>query len=145
MSGEEEEGGGALICGFVQAWLGWAGGYKNVSLGCRGERGGWSPPNHLLVPLSCECTHCCVFACVCTVHSAQTAAAALSCSAFRTRHPLREAALGLQHVVGAAVPGEPVPVPGERQCVQLAAIQSLQQRQHALLQQDQVRWAEPSN
>lgn len=72
--------------------------------------------------------------------AAAAAAAALSCSALRARDPLCEAAVCLQHVVGAAVPREPVPVPGERQCVQLAAIQPLEQ-QHALLQQNQVRWA----
>lgn len=87
-------------------------------------------------------TNCGVF-----LRAAHTAAPALSRSALRTRHPLCEAAHGLQHVVGAALPGEPVSVPGERQRVQLAAVQPLRRRrqQHALLQQDQVRWAPPSN
>lgn len=75
------------------------------------------------------------------VHTAHilTAVCVLSPSAIRAWDPLREAALRLQYVFGAAVPGEHVPVSGKRQSVQLAAVQPLQQ-QHALLQQDQVRW-----
>ena len=63
-------------------------------------------------------------------------------SAVRTWYPLREAALRLQHVLCATVPGEHVPTSGEWQSVQLATVQPLQQQQHTFLQQDQVRWAE---
>lgn len=106
----------------------------------QGREGGVVTPNHLLLRPGQSANA--------PLHAARTAAPALSCSALGTRHPLCEAAVGLQHVVGAAVPGEPVPVPGERQRVQLPAVQSLQQQQqqqqHALLQPDQVRWVEIS-
>lgn len=72
---------------------------------------GWggrpTSPSHLL---------CCV---------CNTLARILPRSSVRAWNPLREAALGLQRLLGAALPGEHVPTPGERLSVQLAAVRPL--------------------
>lgn len=68
-------------------------------------------PNHLLPFFSCEC----IQRARVLVHTAHilTADCVMSLSAIRTWDPLREAALRLQYVFGAAVPGEHVPVSGK--------------------------------
>ena len=47
----------------------------------------------------------------------------VSPSALGPRYPLREAAVGLEHLVRAALPGDAVPAPAERLPVQLPALQ----------------------
>lgn len=77
-----------LICGFVQAWLGWDG-YQNVSLGSRGEGGGTPPPpctppvDHLLQLLRCKRTHRGVFSCT------PFTPPPLLCPAVRSEHGIR--------------------------------------------------------